>query len=433
MSNDDYSAAVKVSIIGRENVGKTALSIRFKDNKFVNLPSSLLNDTLICKDLDVENKKLKIIIFNIKDTKIEKGNATSLRGSEAVIVVYDPTDKDSFLKAQCLCEKYKDTYSVYLVETKSDIPKDGRQVTLEEAQNFIKTRESISFCQVSAKTGENVDSLFKDIANKFLKKRPYLLTNNSTQQQITESLEKHPDLLTNNSTQQQITESLEKHPDLLTNNSTQQQITESLEKHPDLLTNNSTQQQITESLEKHPDLLTNNSTQQQITESLEKHPDLLTNNSTQQQITESLEKHPDLLTNNSTQQQITESLEKFRAKHKELYDKDMRSFSSLRHTKVDENWALHDCVLHAQKHDNRSRKAFIDLGWMHKDGSLTENAPRAVREVRISPSELSSAHTTNPIEQIANKYRKILDELKKAIANKDKANNEIPNDKPVYH
>ncbi|KTD09155.1 tRNA modification GTPase TrmE [Legionella gratiana] len=353
MSNDDYSAAVKVSIIGRENVGKTALSIRFKDNKFVNLPSSLLNDTLICKDLDVENKKLKIIIFNIKDTKIEKGNATSLRGSEAVIVVYDPTDKDSFLKAQCLCEKYKDTYSVYLVETKSDIPKDGRQVTLEEAQNFIKTRESISFCQVSAKTGENVDSLFKDIANKFLKKRPYLLTNNSTQQQITESLEKHPDLLTNNSTQQQITESLEK--------------------------------------------------------------------------------HPDLLTNNSTQQQITESLEKFRAKHKELYDKDMRSFSSLRHTKVDENWALHDCVLHAQKHDNRSRKAFIDLGWMHKDGSLTENAPRAVREVRISPSELSSAHTTNPIEQIANKYRKILDELKKAIANKDKANNEIPNDKPVYH
>lgn len=129
------------------------------------------------------------------------------------------------------------------------------------------------------------------------------------------------------------------------------------------------------------------------------------------------------LTDNSS------SLEKFIAKHKEIYKEDIGSFSLLRDTKVDGTWTLSNCVQHAQKHDNRSRKAFVELGWMNQDGSLKIDAPQDVRAASkpvevINFSGLSSS--VNLINQVVDQCHKAFDQLANKVGlanNVDQTNN----------
>lgn len=84
----------------------------------------------------------------------------------------------------------------------------------------------------------------------------------------------------------------------------------------------------------------------------------------------------------STSEKIQKSsLDLFQEEHNRLFEKSKNSFlGGWRKTGIQPNWELSDYLKHAQEHNNRSRQAFINLGWMDKNGSLTEQAPKDLRD-----------------------------------------------------
>ncbi len=81
--------------------------------------------------------------------------------------------------------------------------------------------------------------------------------------------------------------------------------------------------------------------------------------------------------------------EQFIAEHRNLYNQSRAVcfLGFFRRSRVDYSSSLGDIIRHAQLNNNRSRQAFINLGWMQHDGSIiASSAPDEVKEAALSTS-----------------------------------------------
>lgn len=86
-------------------------------------------------------------------------------------------------------------------------------------------------------------------------------------------------------------------------------------------------------------------------------------------------------------QQLTEMQAKecFLKAHSEVLSHDKASiFGSFKQTNVRENANLKDILEHAMKENNRSRLVCIELGWLNKNGDITDDAPDIVKQCTSS-------------------------------------------------
>ena len=95
------------------------------------------------------------------------------RSASAALVVYDITDASTFDAMQAwiaeLDEKAPKGLTVVIIGNKTDLAGE-RQVTTNRGEQFAKQRQEKSgqptlFVETSAKTGENVEKAFKQLAN----------------------------------------------------------------------------------------------------------------------------------------------------------------------------------------------------------------------------------------------------------------------------
>jgi small GTP-binding protein len=88
------------------------------------------------------------------------------RGSHAVLLVYDITDKESFVNVEKWLEETKkyanDNTLLILVGNKCDLEKE-RKVSIETGYEYAKAHNMI-FAETSAKANNNVDKIFTKIA-----------------------------------------------------------------------------------------------------------------------------------------------------------------------------------------------------------------------------------------------------------------------------
>lgn len=96
------------------------------------------------------------------------------RGAAAAIVVYDITSMDSFERAKKWVEELhrqgNPKLVMFLVANKSDLL-DKRKVDNEEGEQYAK-ENGLLFLETSAKTAQNVNELFYEIAQKLAKAIP---------------------------------------------------------------------------------------------------------------------------------------------------------------------------------------------------------------------------------------------------------------------
>lgn len=89
-----------------------------------------------------------------------------IRDSSVAVVVYDVTNRQSFLNTQKWVDDVRaergDDVIIVLVGNKTDLP-EKRQVTAEEGEKKGKEHKTL-FIETSAKAGHNVKSLFRKIA-----------------------------------------------------------------------------------------------------------------------------------------------------------------------------------------------------------------------------------------------------------------------------
>jgi len=155
----------KIVVIGSINVGKTSLTNRFVYGKYSDAPLPTIESQYNSKTIEVRGKKIELQIWDtIGEEKFSRLTSTFYAGSTGVILVYDITDKNSFLDLrQWVNEvsRYVDSTQKLLIGNKKDLMANKR-VDPQEAKEYAFDI-NVQFLMTSAKTGEGVDDAFSQL------------------------------------------------------------------------------------------------------------------------------------------------------------------------------------------------------------------------------------------------------------------------------
>ena len=164
-------------------VGKTCLVIRFTEDKFMETKSTI-GVAFAVKDVDTEEQGR--IRLQIWDFAGEERFRTLLGpfciGSSGAILLYDLTNPESFGHLDDWISIIrsntgeadqlgaKKSIPVVLAGTKKDLIKGKKQrpVSMDDVTAFMEKHEITSYHDISSKTGENVEAVFKDLVTEML-------------------------------------------------------------------------------------------------------------------------------------------------------------------------------------------------------------------------------------------------------------------------
>ncbi|KAG2686353.1 hypothetical protein I3760_09G002400 [Carya illinoinensis] len=171
-SSGSYDLSFKILLIGDSGVGKSSILASFISNTVENLPPTIGVDFKI-KLLTVGGKKLKLTIWDTAgQERYRTLTSTYYRGAQGIILVYDVTRRDTFTNLSDLWAKEVELYSTnqdcvkMLVGNKVDMASE-RVVSREEGIALAKELGYL-FLECSARTGENVEQCFEELALKIM-------------------------------------------------------------------------------------------------------------------------------------------------------------------------------------------------------------------------------------------------------------------------
>ena len=168
-----YDHLFKLLLIGDSGVGKSSLILRFADDTFNGSFISTIGVDFKVKTVDVGGTKIKMQIWDTAgQERFRTIVSTYYRGAHGIIVVYDVTDKESFLKIQHWLKEIDnygtDKVSKLIVGNKSDLT-ERRVVTFESAKEFAD-QLGIQVIETSARSKAHVEDVFLVMAETILEK-----------------------------------------------------------------------------------------------------------------------------------------------------------------------------------------------------------------------------------------------------------------------
>ena len=167
----DFEFQIKLVIIGDSGVGKTNFIFQFTEKRFSGLHVTTVGFDYKSKIIKLPSSKKKVKI-QIWDTAGQERymalNKSIFQKVQGVIIMYDLTKRNSFeniekwlnLLSQNASDKIK-----FLVANKLDLADEKRIVTYEEG-NKIAKEHNMQFYEGSGQSGENVDRVFIDMAER---------------------------------------------------------------------------------------------------------------------------------------------------------------------------------------------------------------------------------------------------------------------------
>ncbi|XXG79481.1 hypothetical protein AAC387_Pa09g0536 [Persea americana] len=173
-SSDSYDLSFKILFIGDAGVGKSSLISSFVSNseQKENLPSTIGVDFRI-KRFTVGGKTLKLTIWDTAgQERLRTLTTFYYRGAHGIILVYDVTRRETFTNLTNIWSKEieqnsnNQNYIKVLVGNKVD--KETERVVTKEEGIALANEYGCLFFECSARTGENVEKCFKELALKML-------------------------------------------------------------------------------------------------------------------------------------------------------------------------------------------------------------------------------------------------------------------------
>ena len=165
----------KVCMLGTFAVGKTSLVRQFVHSIFSEDYLSTVGVQLSTKSLKItdpeqdKTHEVTLILWDLAQLeKVDNVVKNYLHGSHAAIVVFDLTRPQTFAEADEMIQNYKDINpdsQLVLAGNKTDIAED------EEARKKLRVMAESLNCDIfftSARTGENVDLMFKKLAQQLI-------------------------------------------------------------------------------------------------------------------------------------------------------------------------------------------------------------------------------------------------------------------------
>ena len=164
-----YDMSFKLIIIGDSSVGKSSITARASKNIFENYYSATVGFeffTLLYK-VNTQN----VIRLQIWDTCGQEEYRSLIqnfyRNASLAILVYSIDNKTSFDNLEVWLNEIKTKGNpdvrIFLVGNKNDL-EEKREVSTEEGKKFSEEQNFSEFIETSAKSGNNVQELFKKAA-----------------------------------------------------------------------------------------------------------------------------------------------------------------------------------------------------------------------------------------------------------------------------
>ncbi|GMH28750.1 hypothetical protein Nepgr_030593 [Nepenthes gracilis] len=167
-----YDLSFKILLIGDSGVGKSSLLVSFISNSVEDLAPTIGVDFKI-NLLTVNGKRLKLTIWDTAgQERFRTLTSSYYRGAQGIILVYDVTQRETFINLSDVWAKEVDLYSTnhdcvkMLVGNKFDRDSE-RAVSREEGIALAQELGSL-FIECSARTRENVQQCFEELALKIM-------------------------------------------------------------------------------------------------------------------------------------------------------------------------------------------------------------------------------------------------------------------------
>jgi Ras-related protein Rab-6A len=160
-------AKYKLVFLGDQSVGKTSIITRFMYDKFDNTYQATIGIDFLSKTMYLEDRTVRLQLWDTAGQERFRSLIPSyIRDSSVAVVVYDVTNRQSFLNTLRWIEEVRNERGsdviIVLVGNKTDLV-DKRQVSIEEGDS--KSRDlGVIFIETSAKAGFNIKALFRKIA-----------------------------------------------------------------------------------------------------------------------------------------------------------------------------------------------------------------------------------------------------------------------------
>lgn len=159
------SSKIKLLLVGKPGVGKTALIGSFQENYFKEEYEATTGCNLISLDVALHGRNLQLLVMDaLADADLSLScRLKSIQNTETLAIVFDISDRESWTdvskKIKIVKENSYQNNALVLVGNKSDL---DRRVDREEIEDFVKkcSEFHIEYFECSAKNGGNVKTMF---------------------------------------------------------------------------------------------------------------------------------------------------------------------------------------------------------------------------------------------------------------------------------
>ena len=158
----------KIAILGDSGVGKSSILSKYVHNIFDEYSTSTIGAAYLTKNIPLPNNRtVKLQFWDTAGQERYRSLAPMYyRGAGAIIVVYDIFSENSFINAKRWVSEVRRTENLIIVIVGNKLDKNQkRNVDLNEVLSYVKS-ENFIHAEVSAKTGEGIENLFKLITEK---------------------------------------------------------------------------------------------------------------------------------------------------------------------------------------------------------------------------------------------------------------------------
>jgi len=166
---EEYDCLVKLLLLGDSGVGKSAIVMRFTEDRFNQDLMSTVGLDFKMKTIQIGERMVNVQIWDTAgQEKFRTITKKYYRGASGYILVFDVANRNSFEHISTWLEEINDhgdsNMLKVLVGNKCDL---ARSVTTEEAMKLAKKLD-LPYFETSAATGTNVNLVFQDLVKRYV-------------------------------------------------------------------------------------------------------------------------------------------------------------------------------------------------------------------------------------------------------------------------
>ena len=165
----------KVLLLGAPSVGKTSIFYRYVKNQFIHDYITTIGINYLTKEITLEAKKIaKLVILDIGGQKKFKFlHKKYYEGANGALVIFDLTQLKTYEAIEGwlseMFEILQKNIPFIIIGNKLDLVKEiSRSVDKDIVRDYTEKKNSV-YLETSAKTGENVEEVFKELTHRMIK------------------------------------------------------------------------------------------------------------------------------------------------------------------------------------------------------------------------------------------------------------------------